>query len=326
MYSIPQIAPSNLRRSPASFLSTRKSRAWLDELADAYPHERFTRSRSDSFSAKECNGYASTILRAKRAGEDPDAALEDHFCGAAFQYTWSEYVRPDLETFLERHGKRDTDKWTDAIRYEWEERAEDADRSRASDLFDSHDRCELLFALTPTAGLEDHLIYSHKPWSEPAELSISPDLQFALNQIGYSINEFRRMSGNQHEATEKLHAKRPRRNPIVSQEKLTSIIANACSSMFNFYLFAIVPMTDLIKIDLSKPMTISPCWLASMNPLTGTFFEEPLDVPITIEPGDGHLLTGDEVAYSPDDICGLYRPHFHASLENLEPQAGQISE
>jgi len=75
MYSIPQIAPSNLRRSPASFLSTRKSLAWLDELADAYPHERFTRSRSDSFSAKECNSYASTILRAKRAGEDPDGHL-----------------------------------------------------------------------------------------------------------------------------------------------------------------------------------------------------------------------------------------------------------
>ena len=221
-----------------------------------YPHERFTRSRSDSFSAKECNSYASTILRAKRAGEDPDAALEDHFCGASFHYTWSEYVRPDLETFLEQHGKRDTTKWTDEIRYEWEERAADADRSRASDLFDSHDRCELLFALTPTAGLEDHLIYSHKPWSEPAELSISPDLQFALNQIGYSINEFRRMSGNQHEATEKLHAKRPRRNPIVSQEKLTSIIANACSSMFNFYLFAIVPMTDLIKIGLTATEAI----------------------------------------------------------------------
>lgn len=326
MYSIPTIAPSNLRRSPANFFSTKTSNAWLDDLAAAYPHERFTRSRSDSFSAKECNSYASTILAAKRAGDEPDTALQEDFSGAPFHYTWNEYVRPDIEQFLHQQGKRHTDNWTDAIRYEWEDRAAAADGSRPTDLFESHDRCELLFALTPTAGLEDHLIYSHKAWSEPAELSISPDLQFALNQIGYSINEFRRMSGNQHEATEKLRAKRPRRNPIVSQEKLTSIIANACSSMFNFYLFAIVPVTDLIKIDLRKPMTISPCWLATMNPLAGTFFEEPLDMPITIEPGDGHLLTGADVAYSPDDICGLYRPHFHARLENLEPQGEQIAE
>ena len=71
MYSIPQIAPSNLRRSPASFLSTRKSLAWLDELADAYPHQRFTRSRSDSFSAKECNSYPHSFEHDARRDRDP---------------------------------------------------------------------------------------------------------------------------------------------------------------------------------------------------------------------------------------------------------------
>jgi hypothetical protein len=108
--------------------------------------------------------------------------------------------------------------------------AAERDDSSVADLFASYDRCELLFRFSAERWLDDALVFSHRPWPETSELAITANLQFALNNLGYTIGEFRKASGNRHPADRALprHARR-RRAPIISHEQLAEIIDNACS-------------------------------------------------------------------------------------------------
>jgi hypothetical protein len=69
-----------------------------------------------------------------------------------------------------------------------------------ADLFASYDDCELLFRFSAERWLDDALVFSHRPWPETSELAITANLQFALNNLGYTIGEFRKASGNRHQA------------------------------------------------------------------------------------------------------------------------------
>ncbi len=319
MSHIPAIAARNIARSPAAFLQRPVGRRWIEDLASAYPHEAYPRDYSDALGPDRCNAIASRALTAKRGNLPLIQALAEEFEPSSTYYTWSDWLRPDLERYLEDQGRASADDWLEEIQPFWEDKAADRDESSPLDLIASYDTCEILYALTPTPSLEDCLIQSHKPWSEPNELAVTTDLQFALNQIGYTIGDFRARSGNRHEAFTKLPPTRPRRSPIVSYDNLASLIENSCSSMFNFFLFAIVPLDQLLRIDLNQPITIDPCWLSTMNPMSGTFFDVPLAAPITLTPGDGFLMSGSDVAYSPDAICGLNRSHYTSRIANTPP-------
>jgi hypothetical protein len=113
-----------------------------------------------------------------------------------------------------------------------------SDDSSVADLFASYDRCELLFRFSAERWLDDALVFSHRPWPETSDLAITANLQFALNNLGYTIGEFRKASGNRHPAGRALprHARR-RRAPIISHEQLAEIIDNACSTSFLFCLW-----------------------------------------------------------------------------------------
>ena len=316
MSHIPAIAARNIARSPAAFLQRPVGRRWIDDLASAYPHEAFPRDYHAPLGDERCNAIASRLLAAKRGNIPLAEALAEEFEPNSPYYTWSDWLRPDLEAYIVSQGRSSADDWLEEVQSLWEDSAADRDDSSPLNLIASYDTCEILYALTPTASLEDCLIQSHKPWSEPSELAITPELQYALNQIGYTIGDFRANSGNRHEAFSRLTPGRRRRQPLVTYTDLASLIENSCSSMFNFFLFAIVPLDQLIPLDLSKPFTIDPCWLSTMNPMSGTFFDVPLAAPITLEPGDGFLLSGSDVAYSPDNICGLHRPHYASRIAN----------
>jgi hypothetical protein len=84
---------------------------------------------------------------------------------------------------------------------------------------------------------------------------------FALNNLGYTIGEYRKASGNRHRAHSALPRNaRRRRAPIISHEQLAEIIDNACSTSFLFCLYAIVPIPELIALDLNRPVTFEKCW------------------------------------------------------------------
>jgi hypothetical protein len=107
---------------------------------------------------------------------------------------------------------------------------------------------------------------------------------------------------------------RRRRAPIISHEQLAEIIDNACSTSFLFCLYAIVPIPELIALDLSRPVTFEKCWVATMDPINGTFFDVPANGPVTVKPEDGRFLSGGHLRWSPENICCLHTPYYHAAV------------
>jgi len=53
-----------------------------------------------------------------------------------------------------------------------------------------------------------------------------------------------------------------------------------------------------------------------MDPINGTFFDVPANGPVTVKPEDGRFLSGGHLRWSPENICGLHTPYYHASVRN----------
>ena len=301
-----------------AFLASDTGASWIAQLAEAVPHTRYWRDRIDCWSMKQLNGLAAKIIDALYEGQDVEWAMEAEFSPAEYGDTWHYQIARPLRDQLDAAGIGDTDgAIRAAIRSAWEDAATDRDDSRAADLFASHDRCELLFRFSTEQWLDDSLIHSRKPWPEASALSVTRNLQFALSNLGYTVTEFRKRSQNQHLATEYLQrSARRRRQPIVTWDQLNELIDNACSTSFLFCLYAIVPIPDLIGLDLSKPVTFEKCWVASLDPINGTFQDIEANGPVTVGPDDGRFLSGGHLHWSPENICGLYTPHYHGVVCN----------
>lgn len=315
MYTVPTLAhPRNLTR----FMASKAASAWGKQLADEYPHTRYWRDRSDSFTLKELNDYAAAIIEAKRSDSDIDEALMDKLPPREFFDTWREDVRPDLIAYLEPHvSKTVIDRNLHDIHYLWSDAAADADQSSVTDLFTSYDYVELVWKIGFNEYLDDCLIYSHKPWPDANEIQITENLQFALNVMGYTVREFRDYANNQHPSYSRLPPRRPHRERIVTLQHIQETMDNACSTSFMFALYAIVPITDLIALDLSKPITFEKCWIATTDPLNGTFHDVPCTGPVTLRDGiDGELRAAGQFHYQPADICCLHTPHYHTRVTN----------
>jgi hypothetical protein len=317
MFTIPSFPP-DVPTDLDAFLATEPGTKWIDNLAKAYPHTNYERDRSTSYTLKQCDQYAAAIIDAKRQDLEIAECLQDELRPASFGSTWHHWVKPDLKPALRNQfNNRDLEEeWAESLRYAWEERAAEADDSTVTDLLGSYDYCQLLFRFSQGEYVEDTMIVSHKPWSDPSELAVTDDLQFALNNLGYTIGQFRAACHNKHKAYKPLKTRRARRKPIIDPAKLREAIENACSQYFHFYLFAIVPITDLIALDLANPITFDKCWVATANCYSGTFHDVPASGPVTVNPTDGVLLSGAQMAYSPDEVCGLYTPHYHANVRN----------
>src|SRR3546814_5179148 len=78
---------------------------------------------------------------------------------------------------------------------------------------------------------------------------------------------------------------------LVSPAELEEIIDNSCAQYFLFALYAIIPVQELIDIDLKKPMTFSSAAVASYNPFSGTFHEVRVNRPITVTPKEDRKST-----------------------------------
>lgn len=301
-----------------AFLESEAGRRWIADLADSCPHTRYWRDRSDCWSLKQLNALAARIIDARYAGDDPEEAMETAFPPAEFADSWCAMIAAELRDQLEAARITDFDhEIRDATRAAWEDEAAARDQSAVTDLFASHDRCELLFRFGTERWLDESLIHSRRPWSEAAELQVTRNLQFALTNLGYTIGHFRKASGNTHPASEFLRrSARRRRAPIIAWEQLNELIENACSTSFLFTLYAIVPIPELLALDFTKPATFDRCWVASMDPINGTFHDVPACGPVTVSPSDGKFLAGGHLRWSPDTICGLHTPHYYASVRN----------
>ncbi len=303
-----------------AFLASDAGADWIAQLAEAVPHSRYWRYRSDCWSLKQLNGLAAKIIDAHYEGQETECAMETEFAPAEFGDTWHYQIARPLRDQLDAAGIGDTDgEIREAIRSAWENAAADRDDSRVADLFATHDRCELMFRFSTEQWLDDSLIHSRKPWPEASALSVTLNLQLALSNLGYAVTEFRKRSGNRHPATEYLQrSARRRRQPIVTWDQLNELIDNACSTSFLFCLYAIVPIPDLIWLDLSKPVTFEKCWVASLDPINGTFHDVKANGPVTVGLDDGRFLSGGHLRWGPENICGLHTPYYYGSVRNTE--------
>ncbi len=300
-----------------AFFESYRSSQWISDLARQYPHERWPSQSHTTFSASDLNKYAATIIDALYAGDQIEDALAGILTPIPFWNTWHHELEPALKTAFSDAGFHDLDEdCRSQIEDNWHDAAVRSDATTISNIFARHDQCEVLFIFNRSRDLDDNLIECHKPWSDASELAITTELQFALSNIGYTIGEFRKLAGNRHQAYTPLPRVRPRRPKLVDWPRLNEAIENSCSRIFSFAIYGIVPILDLFELDLAQPLTMSKSWLATVDPISGTFHDVPVDGPVTLAPADGYLLSGGHLAWSPDDICGLYRPHYCTRISN----------
>lgn len=309
---------------PDRFFASERGKAWVkDQMSNIYYTKWYDHQRSP-YSIKEGNNFAKAILDAKKGAEcigEVHDALEAEFTSQSAEDSYYDEYKSDIDEKIEQMAdaindmreergdipEMDIEAWEDAARDSIVEAMYDGDDSDVMDMFTSSDRCELIVRL---GG--DSVIYSNRPWSDFSDLSIDQSLQRTLAALGYSISDYRKISGNKNKTEGLARGVRKRSHPLLSPEELQELIDNSCSSSFSIVLYAAIPFTQLIEVDLSKPFVLSKYSIAVYDESNGTFFEITRKSPLVIRPGDGEVDC--PRGYSPEDICGLYMPHFHADI------------
>jgi len=236
-------------------------------------------------------------------------------------YLYSEECLPAARKFLQELAEiADDEAWqhsahiddietelADLIR----QRVEEEDDSTPLDVLGSCDRVEIAFMFqSPDCHWEDFMVASHKSWSEWNELSISQGLLHALPRLGYTLEEYRAHSGNEHEVYDE-YPEAAKQQPIATLDELEEIVDNACSGYFNFAIYAIVPLSQLLQIDLARPIRLSSYSVCSINAGSGTFHSVEKKRPIILKPQDGRFIAFEK---GPADWCGMVESYFHAEL------------
>jgi hypothetical protein len=263
-----------------------------------------------------------------RFGNDPEDTLDEEGLNAATILEFiAEAVQDEHDETWEPLGDRD--EWLSSLHQNICEKMEDDDDSTVLDLYGSYDCCEVIFWLGNTNRyFEDRAINSSEQWSEASILVPNRDLQEALAPIGYTLTEFRKIANNKQPAVT-YHRDNPHRrikvakSKMVQPEDLIETIDNACTSYFAFCLYSIVPITELIDIDKTKPIHFSNAKFASYNPMSGTFHNVDRPGQVIVQPTDGTL----DVArhYGPDDICGFVHRYFKGSITNVDKMKPKTS-
>lgn len=307
MVTIPQSA---LFTMPEAFLASAEGRQWLENLVEESWYRRYSQDYSHSYSLEALNSIASSILNAKYGH---DNIGEDRLCSNDTDNYWWQAVRPQFNGGTIDLGAND--EWDEALRDAWTEAACLADTSKPEDMFSRSDRCELMFRFTRQQYLEDALCYSNGYAPDFRNMVVDENFQFTLSQLGFTVTQYRKVSGNQDRHGGKLQPLRPARKPIISWENLEEMIDNACATSFIFTLYAIVPIQELFALDVKAPVCFNNCHAAVHDPVNGTFHDVPCLDPVTVMPSQGRFVSGAD-GYSPDEICGLVHSYYHGNVSN----------
>lgn len=318
---------------PEDFLDTDRGQAFLKNLIDDLYYTRYQTHQSDRpLDRKRANEMAGAILDVKKEPEDPHWPRGSKIMGRigksfnfgyCIDHHWYEEARREIKNKIEAINDEladdveilDLDDWLEALRQPICDGLSENDDSKPTDLLGEWDKCEVIFILKDDGYLDDNLISSTKNYSEFSELYICDRLQHSLSILGYNIKDYRRISGNRHPHRSLKRGLKKASVPLLTPDELREVVDNACNSNFFFVLYAMVPIKDLIDLDLSKPITFSQAAVGTYNPFNGTFHDVIKKEAITVKPNQGELYSG-SIGYSPDDICGLYRPVYYASIRN----------
>lgn len=197
-----------------------------------------------------------------------------------------------------------------------EDKVLEGDDSKPTDMLSSCDRVEVAFVFMPRAKNlypDDYHVSSHKAWSDWEHLGINQGLLEALPRLGYTLGEYRRHSKNRHERDEPV-SRHPRRRPLATLDELQELVENACSSYFNFAIYAQVPLARLLETDLDRPVVLDRHSLCVFSDNSGTFHSLDRKDPIVLNPEDGIWKAFGKSG--PSDWCGLSSRYYHADIRN----------
>jgi hypothetical protein len=277
---------------------------------------------------KTCNHVADIALSNLATGDDPLLAITDSDC---FQphtpyYDAREIAKAMIEAEIPPYP--DTPCVTAAqVECLQETLTEllcdelyEQDTSSATDMFSSFDRAEVVFLLAPPGHALDATISSNRPWPDYRDLTVCDNLAHALAALGYTVSAYRAHSGNRNPSSpewQKSQLKRPpftrTKEPLCTLEHLKEMIENSCSQHFLICLYAIVPVSQIFDLDLTRPITFSDASVATYNPFSGTFHDATRIQNVTVTPEMGRLISPHSW-YSPEDICGLVPSYYHGDL------------
>ena len=301
--------------TPEDFFQSEPGRALVTAWATGAGYSRYYSHGNDaSLSLKDGSELADRILDAIAAGEPPHATLAKFFRFGESPETYIAHnMDSDIERFVEEIAETaaengiiipavDVPAWEETARECLAEALNEADDTGPEDLLDKHDQAEVVFFFgKPGWGFEDVCCSSLKPWSDPAEIQVNQNLEWALASLGYSLEAYRALSGNAHPG-ERLAGLAPRRAPVVTEDDLREMIENACTSYFAFVLYAVVPVTDLLDVRKGAPLTFQNARVGTYNPSSGTFYNARPIESITVGADEGTLRSC-HGWYSPNDIC-----------------------
>lgn len=324
-----------LARNPAAALSPDDGAALGQCIDEEVAHAWFQtwEPSRDCLSLKQGNVLADLILTAHAQGSDAEAALAEAECLArADAWHAARVIARDIaarnDADLEDLTRREHAGLITALAERIETALIDADTSTPRNALSHCDRAEVLFVLSPPGKHPlDASIASHRPWPEFGELNVTADLAHALACLGYTLGQYRKVSGNRHASERTRSAVRlarpafPRRKtPLCDWPAIQEMVDNACATHFLFCLYAMVPVEQLIDLDLAQPITFSKAAIATWNPWDGTFHDAVSvpEVTVTVKMGSLMSPTG---WHAPDDICGFVHRYYEADLS--QPAPGQ---
>ena len=238
-----------------------------------------------------------------------------------------EEIMPAVRGFMEEIVSNSEEKgWTpdfgedeDQFAYEIanlvEEKVLGRDDSKPTDMLSSCDRVEVAFVLMPRARNvypDDYYVSSHKSWADWEHLGINQGLLEVLPRLGYTLGQYRAHSKNRHERGEPV-SRYPRRRPIATLDELMELVENACSSHFNFAIYAQVPLSQLLGIDFDRPVVLDRFSLCTYS-TEGTFHSIEKREPLVLQPEDGIWKAFPKGG--PSDWCGMSNRYYHADIRN----------
>lgn len=322
---------------PDAFLSSDRGKAWLAPiLSGAYFMRYYDGGQRSPYDIKTCNEIAGKILEAKYRGDCAETVLEQHFgFGQEPEDVYHEEHASDIETRISELAsdisdleddtlpELDEEAWCEAVKDAVIDHMNEDDDTSVMDLIGSYDRFELVVRFDP----EGNYVTSDASWPDFDRLCIDQALRNHLARLGYTVSDYRRMTGRTHERlggkgkrkaraqVERTSGRVPvRGRPLLTEAQLRSLIEESCGQSSAIVLYASISLTQLVEIDLARPVVLSNCAIASYNSVNGTFFDVSCKEAVVLDPRHDRLT--EAWGYRPENICGLYMPAYHAEMVN----------
>ena len=301
-----------------------------DRIADAIAEDIYFERYQPENRVRDLNETADVVEALfDRLSDDPrgDALRKLGESGNCTHWLYHEEIVPAVEKVREEiHRKAEDLGWElnlggEDNEFDWEiadlirDKLEEDDKSKPTDMLSSCDRAEIAFVLMPRAKNiypDDYCVASHKSWADWEHLGMDQGWLETLPRLGYTLGEYRRHSGNKHKREYPL-SRYPRRRPVATLDEIRELVENACSNYFHFAIYAQVPLSQLLNIDLERPVVLSEYSLCTYSD-SGTFHSVEYKQPIVLNPEDGIWKPFGKSG--PSKWCGMVNSYYHANIRN----------